>query len=812
MASLFVMVLMWRRRQSLGARAMIALVVATFVWTLGFFIEANSDTLERQLFFNNIGYLGSMSVPVAWFIFAVNYTNGRRMVTGWKVILLCIIPFITVTLVWSNSWHNLMWSNEHLRISGPFLVTAKTYGPFFWGALTYNYILIVAGTVILMRRLFVGIPLYTGQAVSLIVAVSLPLVWNIIYVFNLVPLPRKDLTPVMFAISGIAIALGLMRFRLFTAIPFAHKFIIQQLSNGVFVFDIHNRLLEANPAALKILGVDKSIVGKGLEDLLSLSPVFEYLSSQKSGRVDLPSMVSIENRFYELEVVSMHDNREQQMGWLATLHDITERRTAKEQYQLLADHVADIIYRLRIKDERFIYVSPSVERVLGYTIREALTLKPEDLLTVESYEKQKHEMLKDIEKGISNRTLQLEAIRKDGHIVPIEVNASLVNDESGEPMDIIGVIRDITVQKQMEQALKESEQRYSSLFRYNPDAVYAFDLNGRFVSVNDAACQISGYSEDEFLNLTFEPLIIPEDLEKVRQHFAKAKEGKAQYYDTTIFSKNGNRINLSVSNIPIIVDNNISGVFGVAKDITERKKMEEQLIIQDRLASIGQLTSGVAHELNNPLTSVIGFSGLLLQRELPDDIKQDLKTINDEAQRTAKIVKNLLTFARKQPQEKQPMDINESIQRVLELRAYEQKVNHIQVTTHFAPDLPQIYGNTSQLQQVFFNLIINAEFFMLQAHARGTLTITTERIEDYVRASFTNDGPGIPKENMSHLFNPFYTTKEVGKGTGLGLSVCLGIITEHSGRIWAESEPGKGASFIVELPVHKGPSHEEGTK
>jgi signal transduction histidine kinase len=237
--------------------------------------------------------------------------------------------------------------------------------------------------------------------------------------------------------------------------------------------------------------------------------------------------------------------------------------------------------------------------------------------------------------------------------------------------------------------------------------------------------------------------------------------------------------------------------------------MQEQLMAQDRLASIGQLVSGVAHEINNPLTGIIGFSELLLQRDLPDDVKADLKIVNDEAMRTAKIVKNLLTFARKQPEGKAPVDINEEIQRVLDLRNHEQKVNNIQVITRFASDLPQVMGNASQLQQVLFNIVINAEFFMLEAHQKGNLTITTERIGDFVRASFTDDGPGIPEEHMRNLFTPFFTTKEVGKGTGLGLSICHGIITEHGGRIYAESELGKGATFVVELPL---PASRKGRK
>lgn len=233
-------------------------------------------------------------------------------------------------------------------------------------------------------------------------------------------------------------------------------------------------------------------------------------------------------------------------------------------------------------------------------------------------------------------------------------------------------------------------------------------------------------------------------------------------------------------------------------------QQQTALVMADRLASLGELVSGVAHELNNPLTSVIGFSDLLLEREnIPEDIKEDLKTVNREAQRTASIVRNLLTFARQHPQEKQTADMNKLIQAMLELRAYEQKVNNIQVITNFAPDLPQITANSFQLQQVFFNIIINAEYFMIEAHGKGILTITTERTGDFVRVSFADDGPGIPKANLNRIFDPFFTTKEVGKGTGLGLSICHGIVTEHHGKIYAESEPGKGATFFVALPVSK---------
>jgi signal transduction histidine kinase len=234
---------------------------------------------------------------------------------------------------------------------------------------------------------------------------------------------------------------------------------------------------------------------------------------------------------------------------------------------------------------------------------------------------------------------------------------------------------------------------------------------------------------------------------------------------------------------------------------TGPRQAEEQMLITDRLASIGELASGIAHELNNPLTSVIGFAQLLLGRELPEDIREDIGVIYREARRAADVMKNLLIFARKHPPAKQPVNINGVIEKVLALRAYEHGVENIQVVTRLAAELPPVMADYFQLQQVFLNIVINAEHFMLQAHHRGTLTIATRRAGENIIASFTDDGSGIAKENLARLFDPFFTTKEVGKGTGLGLSICHGIISAHGGQIYAESELGKGTTFIVELPL-----------
>ena len=163
-----------------------------------------------------------------------------------------------------------------------------------------------------------------------------------------------------------------------------------------------------------------------------------------------------------------------------------------------------------------------------------------------------------------------------------------------------------------------------------------------------------------------------------------------------------------------------------------------------------------------------------------------------------------MVFALKRPLQKQLSDINSFIKDVLKLRQYEQKNTNIKVKTNFDPELPLVMVGPVRMHQVFLNIIINAEYFMFQAHKKGTLTITTEKKGDVIRASFADDGPGIPPENLGQIFNPFFTTKEVGQGIGLGLSICHSIVTEHGGNIYVESEPGKGATFIVELPIIKG--------
>ena len=518
------------------------------------------------------------------------------------------------------------------------------------------------------------------------------------------------------------------------------------------------------------------------------------------------------------------EEEEEEEEELIALQDITEQKRLQkviEEARLYAEGIIDTVRQsLVILDSDLRVVSAN------RTFYQTFKLTPEETVGRFIYELGSRQWdtpaLRRLLGQIlpQNTTLSDFVIEHDfptiGRRVMVLIARRLYRREQKTEM-ILLAIEDLTERKRMEEALEESEA-YRAMIQLGAQVGEAVIVlqdeeqkEGVHVFCNDTWLQITGYSEEELQRMSFFELVSPKDREaSLARHRRKMRgESIPGLFELTIIRKDGREVPIEVTSAySTYRGKRVNVVY--ARDITERKKMQEQLAVQDRLASLGELVSGVAHELNNPLTAIIGFSELLLERELPDDLKQEIQIINEEAQRTSKIVKNLLTFARKQPEEKQPTDINESIRRVLELRAYERKVSNIEVNTHFDPDLPQIYGNPFQLQQVFFNIVINAEYFMFEAHGRGTLTITTERTGDFVRACFADDGPGIPKENLSRLFTPFFTTKEVGKGTGLGLSICQGIVTEHGGRIWAESELGKGATFIVELPVYRRSPGEEG--
>ncbi|MFC1931220.1 PAS domain S-box protein [Chloroflexota bacterium] len=402
---------------------------------------------------------------------------------------------------------------------------------------------------------------------------------------------------------------------------------------------------------------------------------------------------------------------------------------------------------------------------------------------------------------------------RDGEYRIFDTRAVRLHDVTGHTVKWFGSNTDITERKQAEAALIESEIKYRGLAENLNELIYRCNPK-TFVAtyVNKSIERLYGYTAEEWLKdpTLWESTIHPDDKERVFADLAEANKMSQPYIHEYRILRKDKEVRWVEDHLTWEKDQqgNPVSINGVIYDITERKQTEErekQLNIElnsiSRLATVGEMAAGISHEINNPLTGVVGFSDLLLKRDLPDDIRKDVDIIHEGARRIASIIDRMLRFARQTKSETKQVNINDIIETTLDMRTSEMKTGNINVTTELAPDLPLTSADAGLLQQVFLNIILNAEQAMKLAHDKGSLTIKTERIDNTIRASFKDDGPGIAKENMERLFNPFFTTRDPDKGTGLGLSICYNIIKQHDGNIYAKSTLGKGATFFVELPV-----------
>ncbi|MFQ3682016.1 response regulator [Roseiflexus sp.] len=360
--------------------------------------------------------------------------------------------------------------------------------------------------------------------------------------------------------------------------------------------------------------------------------------------------------------------------------------------------------------------------------------------------------------------------------------------------------------------VKQSESRYRDLFDNANDLIFTLDSRFNIRSINKVGPTITGYAYDDLIGRPLRDMIFDDAWASVERRIANVLRGQiVPPFELQFRRRDEETVLLEVSARLIRDGNRSEAIHCIARDLTERRRLEEQLIKAEKLSAIGQLVAGVAHEVNNPLTSISGYTQLMLRdKNLPPSVREDLQHINTQAERAARIVQNLLMFAREHKPQRTLVDINQVLRSTLALRAYQLRVDNITVVTDFAPDLPPTVADPHQLQQVFLNLINNAHQAMTERGDKGTLTLRTSvaqyvgedgHEESWIRVAVNDTGIGISPRNLSRIFDPFFTTKPIGQGTGLGLSICFGIIQEHGGRIRAESEVGVGTTMYVELPL-----------
>lgn len=357
--------------------------------------------------------------------------------------------------------------------------------------------------------------------------------------------------------------------------------------------------------------------------------------------------------------------------------------------------------------------------------------------------------------------------------------------------------------KKLFELVTKSKEEWVATFDAIQDLISIHDKDYRILKINKALARKFNAQPEELIGRKCHDLLYCKNepnLSCPHSKTLRTAEVASAEADDMVFEGT-----FKITTFPVFnEDGEVWASVHVARDITQEKLLREQLLHAEKLSSVGKLVAGIAHELNNPLMGIMGFSQILMDTpgdKKVDDVKEKLRKIYHESLRTAKIVQNLLTFARAKKTEREYHNINEIVKHTIELREYSLKANNIKVNLALEENLPRTMVDLFQLQQVFINIINNAEDAMVAAKGSGKLQIKTRKNRRKIEIIFKDDGPGIPREIVHKVFDPFFTTKDVGKGTGLGLSITHGIITEHGGTIDIMSPDGGGTTVAIDLPI-----------
>jgi PAS domain S-box-containing protein len=482
--------------------------------------------------------------------------------------------------------------------------------------------------------------------------------------------------------------------------------------------------------------------------------------------------------------------------------DITALRKNEARFTELFETLQEGIY-IVAPDKRIIDVNPALVRMLGYDSKEdLLSCSVADILP-DQVERRRLRQEVDNQPMLQGRELILR--RKDGSPITCLNTAAAVRDAAGRVVRYHGALMDISERREIERRLYKEQEFARRLVGSFPDLILVLDTDGRFTFTSPRIKDVLGYEIEENDQKELGDHAHPEDRPGLRALFAEVVAGRQSFasLEIRVRHKNGEWRRIRCHFSPLSDEaGKIDGVIVSGRDVTELKRLEEQLIQSEKLAAMGQMLAGVAHELNNPLTAILGVTELLREREgVEESTKRQLDLTHRQARRAARIVQNLLEFSRPAAPKKQTLDLNSLVERTLQLHEHSLRRNSIEVDFQPVPTIPGVIGDANQLIQVLLNLVSNAEQAIREVRESGRIHIRIGRLGNHLSITVQDDGVGISPDSVPRLFDPFYTTKRPGGGTGLGLSICMSIIREHGGSIDVETLPAGGSAFTVYLPV-----------
>jgi PAS domain S-box-containing protein len=477
--------------------------------------------------------------------------------------------------------------------------------------------------------------------------------------------------------------------------------------------------------------------------------------------------------------------------------DITGQREKEMRFTELFETLQEGAY-FSTPEGKLLDANPALVRILGYATKDELLALDAERLNVNLSDPPVLGRAPDEGGGVRTREITLR--KKDGTPAVFLESSRAVWDASGALIRYQGTLVDVTERRKLERQLFQQEEFRRCLLESFPDLILVVDLEGRYTFVSARVRDLLGYQSEDLLERGIsdtedhspELAALYHDVVSSDRSFGAA-EFSARHRDGS-----WRTMRASASKL-FDADAKLAGVIISVRDITTERKLEQQIVQSERLAAMGAMIGGVAHELNNPLTSILGVSELLQDSQTTDAAHKQIGILQQQARRAAEIVHNLTYFATPPTPGKTSVNMADIVERTLNLHSYSLRKNSVTVDFLREPNLPTVKADPHQLMQVFLNLILNAEQAIREVRDRGTLRIRLGNTGDSVWASFQDDGPGIPQEVLPSIFDPFYTTKRPGRGTGLGLSICKSVMKEHNGTIEAGNAPGGGAVFTVTL-------------
>jgi len=601
-------------------------------------------------------------------------------------------------------------------------------------------------------------------------------------------------------------AVALENSRLFNKIAQASRHwhdIFDAISDLIVVHDDGNRVLRVNRSMADLIGTPPhELIGLNMGALIAglggpQGCQFCYAKKEGAEEYVHPTL----GRTYLVSTSGIQGAVNEGQQTIHVLKDVTDRREAELRYRELFDNIQEGLF-FSTPSGRFLQVNNALVRMLGYESREEL-LKTDIPNNLYMYPEQRRRFVHQMDETGTLRNFEETLRRKDGSLVHTLQNAFAVRAASGQIVQYRGLILDITEQKTVQAQLQRERDFNIKILDNTQSMILVADTAGLVSYANRRCFEAGEFRAAQLIGHRLSEIVA----HGRRREFADAFEAtvlgeQSENLELPIVRGDGKPGHFSVSLSPMRDEQgNVTSVVVVMTDITDAALLQAKLINTEKLAAVGQLVSGVAHEVNNPLTAILGFADLLLETPgLSAEGQRDLNVIIQEAQRTKLIVQNLLSFARQVPQQRKAIQLNAIVERTLQLRAYDLSNHGVEVVQRLDRSLPEVIGDEHQLQQVFLNILNNAYDAMRDSGNPRRIEVSSTSSGGYVEVSFKDSGTGIA--DPERIFDPFFTTKEVGKGTGLGLSICYGIVHEHKGEIGAQNNiPEAGATFTVRLPA-----------